>query len=168
MAVIDTLSRGKITCWGDYCSEIYESVYTSIHIQHVCTSPYGVFIVEYGRIMCGVSNFGHQGQSILNLLSRKISQITSNNIIIYQSSSIFWFESTNKIFSEEPKETASELGSYRLVWPGRLPILAWNSYSSHIVTRQYQFQFTKVKVAMASIVSNENSISFSFRVPFKC
>ena len=35
MAVIDTLSRGKITCWGDYCSEIYESVYTSIHIQHV-------------------------------------------------------------------------------------------------------------------------------------
>ena len=60
MAVIDTLSRGKITCWGDYCSEIYESVYTSIHIQHVCTSRYGVFIVGYGRIMFGVSTFGHQ------------------------------------------------------------------------------------------------------------
>ena len=70
MAVIDTLSRGKITCWGDYCSEIYESVYTSIHIQHVCTSRYGVFIVGYGRIMCGVSTFGHQSQYFESTLEK--------------------------------------------------------------------------------------------------
>ena len=38
MAVIDTLSRRKITCWGDYCSEIYESVH--IYVVHIVQGMY--------------------------------------------------------------------------------------------------------------------------------
>ena len=45
-----------------------------------------------------------------------------------------------------------------------IPILAWNPYSPLIVTRRHQFQFMKVKVVVASIFSNENSILLSVLV----